>query len=1120
MKLLAPGKAPRALCSKTLLVMKLTAFLLLTAALHVSATGVSQTLSLHERNIPLSKLFTLIHQQSGYSFIYNNQLLKGVPRVSIHVKNASVEDVLNTCLQGQSLTFIIEDKIITVRQGALPAPDAQPLPPQTVKGSVLDESGKPLAGATVYLKPLQRGVQVSADGSFVIQDVPPGVYTLEVSYVGYITETKTITVDGRPLELSVKLRQGENLLRDTVVVTALGIRRTSRSVAYNVQTLGSGDVNEVKDPSFVNSLSGKIAGASINGSASGIGGSTRVILRGVKSLTGNNNALYVVDGIPLPNLFTTQPSGPFGGADGGDGISNFNPDDIESISVLTGAAAAALYGSQAANGVILITTKKGQAGRTHVNFSSNETFYSPFVLPKFQDTYGATAPGGYTSWGAKLSQASSYKPRDFFQTGNNFTNAIDVSTGTEKSQTYFSAASVNAKGIIPNNDFSRYNFTARNTSSMFNDRLNLDVGAMYLVQDQQNIPSQGQYNNPLLPIYLFPPSDTIDNYKDYERYDATRNFKIQYWPFGDLGFEAQNPYWIVNREAFETKRERFMGTVALKYNIAKGLNIVGRVKYDNANDVSTAKYFASTINFIAGGPDGGYSYGTANNKQTYADVLLNYATDFSDFSLHATAGSSVLDNKTSSEGVGGPLLTVPNFFSLSNIGQTSISASQTLPEENQIQAVFFSGTLGYKQRLFLDVSARNDWSSGLAYTNSKSIFYPSVGLSDVLSDEVRLPSFISFAKLRASLSQVGNAPSPYLSNPVYTIGANTLNPITTVPFATLKPEKTSSFEAGLDLKFAHDQVGLSATYYNAATSNQLFTVSVPSAVGYSGYYVNAGKVRNEGVEATLGWYNGRIGNVTWTPSVTFSLNRNKILQMLPPFTDPYTGKTTSQDSLVAASASAYEMILAKGGTTGDLYAQGLQRNANGSYVTTSAGLPVISTTYTKVGRVTPDYTLGWNNQIDYKNFSLNFLVNARVGGTVISATQSILDYYGVSKTSADARDAGGVSFNGQKVDAKSYYSVVAGASGGSTGAMALYTYSATNVRLGELSLGYTIPAKVFHNHLQSLKIAVVARNLWMIYNKAPYDPESVASTSTFYQGYDYFNQPSLRNVGIHLNASF
>ena len=1119
MKLLIYGKIAlrRILSAKLLLIMRLIAILLFAGVLQVNATNTAaQKITYVKRNVPLRKIFSAIQQQSGLSLLYDNKLIRPLKNIDIEIKDASVEEALNTCLHGLGLTYAIMDRIIVI--SAKPGTDAK-TPPQTIRGVIKDENGVPMVGATVYVQQLKRGATTNDNGEFILSDVPPGNYTLAISSVGYALEERPVTVNGETVNIALSMKRSADKLQDAVVVTALGIKKASRSVAYNVQLIDGNEVNEVKDPSFVNSLNGKIAGATINSSSSGIAGSTRVILRGIKSLTGNNNALYVVDGIPLPNLFTGQPGGLFSGTDGGDGISNFNPDDIESISVLTGAAAAALYGSQAANGVILVTTKKGTANRTRVGFSSNSTAYSPLILPKFQNEYGATAAGSYTSWGTKLSQPSTYKPADFFQTGDNFSNSVNVSTGSEKSLTYFSAASDNARGVIPNNTFSRYNFTARNTGSMFDGKLNLDIGAMYLLQDQQNVPGQGQYSNPLVPIYLFPPSDTIGNYKQYQRFNVTRNFPTQYWPFGDLGFEMQNPYWIINKEHFETKRERFMGTVALKYSITKDLNIAARVKYDKTTDAGSAKYYASTINFIAGGPDGGYSNSTTNNRQTYADVLLNYDTRFSNFSLDATAGGSILNNETDATSAGGPLLTIPNYFSLVNISTTNLSIGQTVPQKNQTQAVFFSGTLGYKQKLFLEATARTDWASALAYTNSGSIFYPSAGLSGILSDMLRLPAFISYAKLRTSLSAVGNAPPPYISNPTYGITSNALTPYTTKPFTTLRPEKTASFEAGFDLRFLQDRLSLSTTFYDANTSNQLFTVSVPSATGFTGYYVNAGKVRNEGVEATLG-YNGRFGGLHWTPAVTFSLNRNKILQMLPPFTDPFTGKLTSQDSLVVNSAGAYEMMITRGGTTGDIYAEGLQKNAQGGYVTNSQGLPVVSTTYTKVGKVAPDYNVGFNNGFTFKNFNLNFLITARVGGTVISATQSILDYYGVSRNSAVARDKGGVYFNGNLVSAKAYYGATAAASGGSTGAMALYTYSATNVRLGELSFGYTIPARVFNNKIQALKVALVARNLWMIYNKAPYDPESVASTGTYYQGFDYFTSPSLRNIGLHVSLSF
>ncbi|WP_158267054.1 SusC/RagA family TonB-linked outer membrane protein [Chitinophaga niastensis] len=1094
--------------------MRLTTILLLAGILHVSAKGFSQKITLSQKNIPLSKVFAAIQQQSGLSMLYDNKLIRHSGNIDIDVKDATLENVLNECLKDQPLTYVITKSIIIIRKKA-----DFPLvfPPQIITGQVLDAAGDPVPGATIFIKELKKGTQTNVKGEFTLQGIAPGNYTLVISSIGFDAQEKTIKVGSETLTVPVILKAGVSKLQE-MVVTALGIQKSSRSVTYNVQTISGKEVNTVKDPSFINSLTGKVAGVTINSSTSGIGGSTRVIMRGVKSLFYNNNALYVVDGIPLPNLFTGQPSGLFGGSDGGDGIANFNPEDIESMSVLTGASAAALYGSQAANGAIIITTRKGEVGNTRVNFSSGATMYKPFVLPQTQTTYGSV-PGSFLSWGPKLQQPFNYQPKDFFQTGTNFTNSIDVSTGSERSQTYVSAAAVNAKGIIPNNTFHRYNFSARNTSELYKDKLTLDVGAMYLTQEQQNPPRPGQYFNPLLPVYLFPRGDTISKYQDFERFDPNRNFSTQYWPYGDLGFQAQNPWWIINRNMFNTKRDRFMGSLALKYNINSWLNVSGRVKLDNTNDTYDSDLYATTIKLLAGGDNGGYTHSTTNTKQVYADVLLNMNKQFNDFNVMATLGSSIVDNKINGIGQGGKLLMVPNFFSLTNIDAANSRPTQTLSRD-QTQAIFFSGQLGYKNRLFLEVTARNDWSSALAYATKSSFFYPSVGLSGVISDMLHLPAFISYAKLRTSYSGVGNAPPIYLTNPTYPISANgTPGTITTRPFSGLQPEKTTSYEAGADLRFSKDRIHFSLTYYNANTRNQTFTVTPSAGVGVSGYYVNAGKVQNKGIEASLG-FNGYVGNVSWNPNVTFTLNRNKILEMLPAFTDPYTGVTVKQDSLVAASAGSYEMKLAKGGSTGDIYAQGLEKDANGNYATDNKGFPVISKSFDKIGSTNPDFNLGINNSFGYKNFSLSFLIDARVGGKVISATQSIMDFYGVSTASADARDKGGVFFNGKQVDAQTYYSKVAGASGGSTGAMALYTYSATNVRLRELSIGYTLPGSALNYKVRSIKFSLIARNLWMIYNNAPYDPESVAATGTFFQGFDYFNPPSLKNIGASIKVSF
>ncbi|QNK64278.1 SusC/RagA family TonB-linked outer membrane protein [Pedobacter sp. PAMC26386] len=1114
MKFYLHGKHHVFLFQKGFLIMKLTAFLIIAFVFQVRASGYAQKVTLSEKNVSLVKILKKIKKQSGYNFFYENRLLKYSRNMDINVKDKSLEEVLQLCLKDLPLTYTVTGKTIVIGKKENPLiGNLNSFQQFIITGHVKDLEGLPLPGVNIKLKGTKTGTVTSADGSYRLS-LPDGNGILVYSFIGF--ENLEVNINKTSL-LNVTLKQQSEGLNE-VVVTALGIKRTDKSLTYNVQTLKGSDVTTVKDPSFVNSLNGKVAGATINASSSGLAGSTRVVLRGVKSITQNNNALYVVDGIPLPNLQTSQPGILFGGSDGGDGISNINPEDIESISILSGPAAAALYGYQAANGAIQVTTKKGSAEKTRINVTSTTTFSNPFVLPKRQDTYGTAANNAFASWGNRLDQPSAYSIRDFFQTGTNFSNSVSVSTGNTKNQTYFSAASVNAKGIIPNNKLSKYNLTARSTSSLLDDKLKLDISAMYLIQQQQNIPGQGQYGNPLLPLYLFPTSGNINDIKNFERYDINRNFNTQYWPYDDLGMQAQNPYWIINRQITVNKRERFLGSVAATYEFSKDLNLAARVKYDNSNDKFDSKFYASTSSFLTGGLNGSYNTGTSNPKQLYSDILLTFKKEISDFSITAIGGASLQDNKSSALSAGGALFTVPNFFSLSNISQNKIGASQTIQTHDQTQSIFFTGQAGYKQKLFLDVSGRNDWSSFLAGTNSKSIFYPSVGLSAIVSDIVKLPVAISFLKLRASYSEVGNPPAAYLPNPGYSIVGGYPTAITSQPFVGLKPERTASFETGLDIKFLKNSITFNATYYRANTSNQIFTVSVPPAVGFSSYYINAGKIQNQGIEATLG-YNGKIGNVTWNPSVTFSLNRNKAVKLLDPYKDPFTGLLYSQDTIQVAGTGAYAMKIAKGGTTGDIYVQGLLKDAQGNLITDDKGLPRIDPKFRKAGSSNPNYNMGYNNTISYKNFSLGFLINARVGGIVISGTQSLMDAYGISPATASARDEGGVLVNGKRVPAKDYYGAVASAGGGSTGALGLYTYSATNVRLGELSLGYTIPGKVFNNKIQSISIGVIARNLWMIYNKAPFDPESVASTGSYYQGFDYFNPPSLRNVGFNIKVS-
>ncbi len=1094
------------------MVMKMIAILMLAGALHVSAAGFSQTITLSRKNAPMGKIFSEIQKQSGFSLLYDIKLIRSTGNIDIDVKNATVEEVLDKILLGQPLTYVIRNKIIVIQEK--PAA-GQPLF-LSINGSVADDAGNPVAGATVELKELKRGTVTDVQGKFRFANLPAGSYTVRVSFIGYETLDSLVQAGEQPAELRFVLKTSVNKLKELVVVTALGIRKAAKSVTYNVQTVSGSELNNVKDPSLVNSLTGKVAGMTVNNSSSGPGGATKVVMRGNKSIYGNNNALYVVDGIPLPDLFPQKTTDGFSVPGGSDGIANINPDDIESVTALTGASSAALYGSQAANGVILLTTKKGRAGKATVNYSVNANFSKPLLLPEFQSTYGATPATGsspsFFSWGPK--QAATADNAGFFQTGSSYTHAINLSAGNEQNQSYFSAAAVNATGIVPKNTYDRYNFSARNTSNYFNNRLSLDVGASFVSQAQDNIPVQGQYSNALVGVYLFPRSNNFENLRSFESYDPNRNFATQNWAYGDLGMMLQNPFWVVNRNVNSLKRNRFIGNIAAKYTVAPWLSVTGRVKQDRTADEWESRTYASTPAFL-GGANGRYDYTKSTIRQTYADLIASFNHNFQPFTLQANIGGSVQDVLDNTTGWGnGYLLQFANMFTFANVDFTRFSPIKK-DDRQQTQAVFATAQLGFREMLFLEATARNEWSSALAFTNTKSYFYPSVGLTGIISEMAQLPAVISFAKVRASYSEVANTIPPYIAMPTTPVpNGGTIQAIHARPFAEMKPERTSSVEAGLDLRFHDDRFSLSATFYKSQTKNQFFKVEVTPSVGFNSYFVNAGNVQNQGIEANVG-YNGNIGSVKWTSGLNFGLNRNKVLEMLD-YTDPFTGQRRTQDEFVVSDFAGYRLIVKKDGAFGDIYAKDVRRDDKGNVKLNDKGLPEIGD-YIKVGNASPRYMLGWNNGLNWNNFQLNFLIDARIGGEVVSTTEAIMDNFGVSQRTADARDRGGVDVNGTKVDAKGYYQSITGAT---SSALALYTYSATNVRLRELSLGYSIPASVFGNKIRQVQLSLVGRNLWLIYKKAPYDPEITAFTTNQLQGYDYFGMPSQRSLGLNLKVTF
>lgn len=1066
------------------------------------------------KNISVQTALTEVRKQSNMSIAYNDSKFPK-EKISLNIENQPLEQALNNILQKTGFTYIIKDDYIMI----VPEKNVKDSKDKKVTGHVVDSRGEPLIGVNVKIKGKPTGAITDMDGYFSLSAKETDM--LDISYIGYAAQEIAI---GNNSNLSIVMSEDNQLLNE-VVVTALGIKRETKSLTYNVQEMKSADLTAVKDANFVNSLSGKIAGVTINQSASGIGGSTRVVMRGTKSLFGDNNALYVLDGIPLSSMRTDQTESFYENPDGGDsdGISNLNPDDIESVSVLTGAAAAALYGTQGANGVILITTKKGEEGKIKVNYSNDTQFMTPFVKPKFQNTYGSEE-GQFSSWGNKLETPSTYDPFDYLQTGFTETNSLSVSTGTDRNQTYISVAATNARGIIPNNEYNRYNLTVRNTAELIKDKLTFDFSASYIKSFSQNMMSQGQYHNPLIPLYLFPRGDDIEKYKLYERYNPERGFKTQYWEYGVQDLSMQNPFWIMNRERFENVKDRYIFSGTLRYRIMDGLNITGRLRMDNAGDTYERKLSAST-DLLFASDKGNYMQQKTDYKNVYGDIIANFDRKFGDFGMNFNLGANFSTSKKEVSGYEGHLQTVPNLFIFANIikGGADTHAIQSGYEENN-QAVFGTAQLSYKSGIFLDVTGRNDWYSSLAFTDheKKGFFYPSVGLSAVMTEFFDLSKAkISFLKIRASYSAVGNAPQRFVTNTTYNINEGILETLPNVPATFLKPERTKSFETGINLRLFDGKLSIDATYYNSNTYNQFFTFTMPPSSGYKEFYLNGGKVNNWGIEASL-VYKQALGPVNWRSGITFTMNRNKIKELLPDdAVNPLTGEKLQVNEIEPFQPQgSYKMILKEGGTMNDIYVSGLRTDEKGYiYMDPATGaISEDSNNWIKAGSAAPRFNWGFNNSFEWKGVNLSFLITARIGGVGVSATQAIMDRYGVSEASAIARDNGGVPLNGNNpIDARDYYEVVGK---GNTGILSQYVYSATNVRLQELSLGYTFPKKWLGNIIDKLTLSVIGKNLFMFHNKTPFDPELSASTSTYYQGFDYFMQPSLRSIGFSLKVGF
>lgn len=1125
--------------------MRLTSILLLTLLLHTGITAFSQKVSIHEKNIPLSKVFSLIQQQTGFSFLYDNHLLKQAKNINLDVKDVAIQEVLDECLKNLPLTYVVSEKIIVIKEKPAEVVITPVL--QVFEGTVRDENDVPMANASVYIKELKVATQTNASGFFTIEKIPPGTYTVTFSFIGFASEQKQVKVGAATASVSVKLTHVDNNLQEISVVTALGITRKSRSLTYSAQSVSGEELSTVKSTNVLNSLNGRVSGIQVNRTSGGAGGSVRIVLRGDKS-TRNSQPLYVIDGLPIINPIGGPNAGLYNGSpDEGDIPSTLNPDDIESINVLKGASASALYGSQGSNGVILINTKKGKSGQTSLNFSSSLTFDKSFLMPDLQYGYAqstppdATSPGSEDSWGAKgVTQPGKDYVKNFFQTGVTFINSINLSSGKENSSNYLSYSNTDNKGVIPGSAYRENTLGFRQSSKLLNDKLIFEGAFLGTIQDIHNRPAPGVYFNPLTGLYMFPRGLDFNAYNKYEYFSPSRYLNAQNWwninydkdlASGGWGGQdyQQNPYWIVNRNPIDNKNQNVYASVSFKYLLNNWLTLQARGNINSFINQYERRVYATTQSTLARF-NGGYINNRNENTTLYGDVLIGGERKLNpELGFSFTAGLSIQDQKGKSLFISGTP-TVPNVFLESALERATLTITNEAVSR-QIQSAFGTVQFSYRNKLFLDITDRNDWSSTLAFTptEQKGYNYYSVGVNGILSEWLTLPQPVDFAKLRISYAAVGNDIAPFSTYPLYSFNAGiatlpTSRPIN-VPGYYLKPEKNKSLEIGTQWTFLQNRFSLDITWYKSNIINQYFkgvTVATSLGVG-STADINGGNIQNTGIEIVASAKIIRQKSFSWTSTLNFSHNKNRIVELLNPNIAVNAGP--DQKYRLEGGSGGNIGVLKLNGAYGDMYGRVFKRDASGRIVVNATtGIPYFNDDV-YLGNPNPNYIIGLKNSFTLHNLTIGFLIDGKLGSKVLSITDAYLDQMGVSKRTGDARDNGGtvnipnaVDEAGRpinaSIDAKTYYKLI----GGKTPVEGSYLFDGDAIRLREFSVTWRFPLK--NKSVKDLRLGLVGNNVFFFLKKAPFDPEQVAGVNPGGTGVDVFGLPAYRSIGLTLTAAF
>ncbi|MDP4206245.1 MAG: SusC/RagA family TonB-linked outer membrane protein [Bacteroidota bacterium] len=1066
------------------------------------------------RNVPVKVALEALQSQTDLSFWFNTKDVDLQKVISVNLKSKSIDEALQTILNGQDVCYELKFDCILISKkttSGLRQESATTTVERKISGIVTDEEGQALQNAVVREKKLKLGTVTNQNGHFSIT-VPSEAKFLIFSYVGMAPVELPIQ-NGMKVQL-----KPDNKTINEIVVTALNIKRDKKSLPYATQSLDEEEISKGRDLNITTTLSGTISGIDVLQSGAGAGGSTKITLRGSRNITSTNQPLFVIDGVPMANYQTSDAYGFYGGRDSGDGLSNLNPDEIESITILKGANAAALYGSQGSNGVILITTKKGAMGTTKVTINSGIKISNVYNLPALQYSYGQTSSGSEDSWGAKGNFTNYTK--DFFNTGVTSQNNISLSGGNDKISAYFSYGNVNSSGVMPTNRYSKNNISFRQSSKFFEDQLMVSSNIMLVDESVHNTMLNGYYWNPLVGLYNFPRGLDFSYYKhNYQILDQSRNIMSQNWAILGNAEGQMNPYWILHNDPDQTKTKRLIGNVTLKYKLQKGLSVVAQGNYDYTNQIYDMKAKATSSPVLVS-ENGRYIYSNLNSWQSYGDVMLTFDNNISkNIDLHAVIGAAyqkkvIGDGTYIDSNVYG--LTIVNNFTIQNIASLiAFTNAQQIASRLAKESVFGNLSLGYKNSLYLDLSGRNDWSSSLAFTDHLSYYYPSVGISFIMNQMVKLPQFINFAKLRASFARVSNEIPSFITNLTGNVSVKGYTESFAKAFTELKPEMADNYEVGAEINLFNNRLGFDITSYQIENRDQYLQLQAPAGSGYTSFFVNAGHVRTKGLEIILNATPLKNKDFTWNTILNYSRNHSKILTLSDQLTGYYT---------LPGGGEGYDMKVVAGGYMGDIYANAYARDNKGNIILDDHHIPVQSTTEKRVGNASPDWMLGWNNNLVYKNFNLSFLVDGKFGGKFISMSHAYLDLNGVTKETADARDAGGVFVSGVMtdgtawsgmVDAKSYYTGTAGRGG----IMERYVYDATNIRLRQLVLGYTFNLQDF-SKIKDINLSFIASNLFYIYKKAPGNPNMTISTGNGTQSVENFGLPPIRSFTLNAKVNF